>query len=129
MTFGMSGIPADRDMYPGNAALQALQIDQVPAATYDYRDMLVQADVLARTSPIKLALGVSVKYISEKIDDQTASTVAFDFGSVYNIGMLGWKIGARLNNLGSDIKFYDFASPDPADVQHRNLHDRRSRTT
>ena len=51
-----------------------------------------------------------MKYISEKIDDQNASSVAFDFGSVYNIGVLDWKIGARMSNLGSDIKFYDFGS-------------------
>jgi hypothetical protein len=112
MTFGKSGIPADRDVYPGNAALQGLQIDQLSTGTYDYRDILAQV-TYSRNITDKLALGVSVKYISEKIDDQSASAVAFDFGSVYDIGILGWKIGARLNNLGGDIKFYDFASPIP----------------
>jgi len=112
MTFGVSGIPADRDVYPNNPSLAALQIDQATSATYDYRDMLVQL-TYARNITDRLALGVSLKYIGEKIDDQTASAYAFDFGSVYDIGLLGWKIGARLNNLGSDIKFYDFAAPIP----------------
>ena len=61
----------------------------------------------------RLALGVSAKFIHEKIDDQSASAIAFDLGSVYNIGILGWNIGARINNLGSDMKFYDYASPIP----------------
>ena len=56
---------------------------------------------------------MTAKYIHEKIDDQNASAIAFDFGSVYNVGLLGWSIGARINNLGSDIKFYDYASPIP----------------
>jgi hypothetical protein len=32
---------------------------------------------------------------------------------VYDIGVLDWKIGARLSNLGSDIKFYDFGAQIP----------------
>jgi hypothetical protein len=112
MTFGLSGIPADRDVYPGNAALEALQIDEATSSTYDYRDMVMQL-TFARNITDQLSLGVTVKYISEKIDDQSASSVAFDFGSVYNIGVLDWKIGARLSNLGSDIKFYDFGAQIP----------------
>jgi hypothetical protein len=112
MTFGVSGIKADRDVYPGDPALQALQIDQMTADTYDYRDMLLQVSY-ARSITNELSLGVTFKYISQKIDDQSAGAVAFDFGSVYDIGILGWKIGARLSNLGGDIKFYDFAQALP----------------
>ncbi|HMK39079.1 MAG TPA: hypothetical protein VK569_07035, partial [Bacteroidota bacterium] len=49
----------------------------------------------------------------EKIDDVSASSVAFDLGTIYNIGLLGWNVGARITNLGSDMKFYDYASPIP----------------
>lgn len=112
MTFGLSGIAADRDVYPGNPALTALQIDQQTSSSYDYMDLLVQAS-FSRWVTDRLSLGVSVKYISEKIDDQSAGAVAFDFGSVYSIGVMNWKIGARINNLGGDIKFYDYASPIP----------------
>ncbi|MEW6510963.1 MAG: PorV/PorQ family protein [Bacteroidota bacterium] len=113
MTFGLSGIPADRDVYPGGSAeLRALEIDKVTSDTYDYRDMVLQVSY-ARAITDQLSLGLSAKYISEKIDDKTATAVAFDFGSVYSIGILGWNIGARLSNLGSDMKFYDFAAPIP----------------
>ena len=112
MTFGVSGIPADRDYGYTDPQLAALQIDQVSGSTYDYMDLLLQA-TYSRNIIENLSLGVSFKYINEKIDDRSASAIAFDIGSVYNIGLLGWSIGARLNNLGSDMKFYDFASPIP----------------
>jgi hypothetical protein len=112
MTFGMTGIKADRDIYPGNASLQALQIDQATAGTYDYMDLLAQITYSAYVMD-RLTLGASFKFINEKIDDQNATAIGFDLGSVYNIGIYNWNIGARLSNLGSDMKFYDYASPIP----------------
>jgi len=112
MTFGISGIPADRDVYTGNAVLEALQIDQGTGNTYDYMDLLAQLTYSTYVMD-RLSLGASVKVINEKIDDVNATAIAFDLGSVYNIGMLDWNIGARISNLGGDIKFYDYASPIP----------------
>jgi len=112
MTFGMTGIPADRDVYPGNSVLEALQIDQGTSSTYDYMDLLAQV-TFSRYMIDQLALGATIKLIHEKIDDQNSSAIAFDLGSVYNIGIVDWNIGARLSNLGSDMKFYDYASPIP----------------
>jgi hypothetical protein len=112
MTFGISGIPADRDIYPGNSVLQALQIDQATADKYDYMDMLVQLTYSTYIMD-RLTLGASFKFINEKIDDQNATALGFDLGSVYNIGIYNWSIGARISNLGSDLKFYDYASPIP----------------
>jgi len=112
MTFGISGIPADRDIYPGNAVLQALQTDQATSDTNDSMDMLAQVTYSTFVMD-RLALGASVKFIHEKIDDQAATAIAFDLGSVYNIGIYDWNIGARISNLGSDIKFYDYAAPIP----------------
>jgi len=112
MTFGMTGIVADRDVYPGNATLEALQIDQASAGTYDYQDLLAQVTYSTYVMD-RLTLGATAKFINEKIDDMNASAFGFDLGSVYNIGILNWSIGARISNLGSDIKFYDYASPIP----------------
>lgn len=100
--FGVSDIPATRD--PFN--------DPSTATTFDYMDMAAQIS-FARYVTDRLSLGVTGKYIREKIDDLTATAVAFDVGSLYDIGVLGWKVGARLSNIGSDIKYYDFSSPIP----------------
>jgi len=112
MSFGINGIPADRDNGYADPALQSQVIDQMTSSTYDYQDLLIQA-TYSRYITDHLTLGASAKYISEKIDDQSASAVGFDLGAIYNIGTLGWNIGARINNLGSDMKFYDYASPIP----------------
>jgi hypothetical protein len=112
MSFGVSNIPADRDYGYAEPQLHVQEIDVVGASTYDYQDLLLQASI-SRYITDNLSLGLSAKYISEKIDDQSATAIAFDLGSVYNIGVMGWSIGARINNLGGDIKFYDYASPIP----------------
>ena len=111
-SFGISNIPADRDNGYSDPQLQALVTDQVTSSTYDYQDLCMQA-TYSRYITEYLTLGGTVKYIHEKIDDAGAGTIAFDLGTVYNIGMLGWSVGARVNNLGGDMKFYDFASPIP----------------
>jgi hypothetical protein len=112
MSFGISGIPAERDNGYADPALQSQVIDNLTTPTYDYQDLLVQVSY-SRYVTDNLSLGASAKYINEKIDDVSASAVGFDIGAVYNIGVVGWTIGARLNNLGSDIKFFDYASPIP----------------
>jgi hypothetical protein len=111
-SFGISGITADRDNGYLDPLLQSQVTDMNTTSTYDYQDLLLQA-TYSRYITDYLTLGVSVKYIHEKIDDVGAGTVGFDLGSVYNIGVLGWSIGARINNLGGDMKFYDYASPIP----------------
>ncbi len=112
MTFGISGITADRDNGYADPQLQAQVIDNVTSTTYDYQDLLFQL-TYSRYITDNLTLGATAKYIHEKIDDQAATAVGFDLGAIYNIGLLGWSIGARINNLGSDMKFYDYASPIP----------------
>jgi hypothetical protein len=113
--FGVKGIPAYRDFAP--AALISQQIDQATSGTYDYQDLSLQA-TFARNFSEQLSIGVTAKYISESLDDMTKGAFAVDVGSVYNIGSVGtiihdWKISARLNNLGSGIRYYDVESPIP----------------
>jgi hypothetical protein len=102
ITFGAANIPANRD--PFN--------DPNTSSTFDYMDIAAQVS-FARYVTDRLALGFTAKYISEKIDDMSVNAVAFDVGSLYNIGVMDWKIGARLNNIGSDITYYNYASSIP----------------
>jgi len=105
--FGVTGIEADRDI-PLDPLLIPYQIDEATSPTYDYSDIAVQA-TFSRYVIDRLALGVTVKGIFQSIDDQSVSAVAFDFGSIYHVGVLDWTIAARFNNLGSDLKYYDIA--------------------
>jgi len=107
---GLSDIPALRDIAP--LGMEASQVDQASGDFFDYYDMAV---VLGYSKQItdRFQLGVAAKYIAEKIDDQSVSAVAFDFGVIYKIGFRDLTIGARMNNLGSDIKYYSIPAPLP----------------
>ena len=102
ITFGDANIPAMRDPFTDPSA----------SGTFSYMDMAAQV-TFARNMTDHLALGITVKYINEKIDDRSANAVAVDVGSLYDVGLLGWKVGARLSNVGSDLTYYDYASPIP----------------
>ncbi len=99
--FGKSGIPAARDAN-----------DPETSSTYDYLDVSAQL-TYAKSFTDKLALGLTVKYLNESISNTSASAFAVDFGSTYNLGWRNLTLGARVNNLGSDVKFFNQSTPLP----------------
>jgi hypothetical protein len=111
ITFGLSGIEALRDI-PVDPNLVQYQIDNNTNSTYDYRDIAYQV-TFSRYLIDRLALGITVKGVSQTIDGVGATAFAIDFGSLYHIGVLDWTIAARFNNLGSDLKFYDIPAALP----------------
>jgi hypothetical protein len=61
----------------------------------------------ARALTDKFSAGLSVNYVQTGLDDVTGKSVTFDFGTLYDIGMLGAKIGMTIQNIGSDMTFID----------------------
>ena len=53
--------------------------------------------------------GVTLKYIQEGIWREKAQAVAFDLGSILDVGLLGIKLGMSLSNYGGSMKL---AGPD-----------------
>ncbi len=109
ISFGLSGITADRDLLPPELAY--LQIDNQTSSTYSFRDIAVVFSY-ARKVTDALSLGVNLKYLHERIDDLSANAFAIDIGANYKVTNF-WNLGARLSNLGSDIKYYEISSPIP----------------
>lgn len=101
ISFGKSGIGAQRDA-----------LDPATAETYDYNDMAIQASY-ARRFTDRLALGLNVKFLNQSIDTESVSSIAVDFGSTYQIGFKNLTLGARVNNLGGDFKYYNQSNPLP----------------
>ncbi len=60
----------------------------------------------------ELSIGLTVKYLYEKILLEDAGGVAFDFGGVYSMPS-GLKVGAAFANLGSVSELRDVATPLP----------------
>ena len=110
---GLSDIVANRDVAP-IPELESRQADKATGATYSFYNMALNL-TLSHKFTDKLALGASLKFIREKIDDQGANSIAGDFGVVYNTGWNDLTLGATLMNLGGDMVYYnsDFGAPIP----------------
>ncbi len=59
---------------------------------------------VARQLTDRFDLGVTIKYIQEKLWREKASTIAFDIGSQFNTGIYGMKLGMNLANFGGKMK-------------------------
>ncbi|HSQ61353.1 MAG TPA: PorV/PorQ family protein [Acidobacteriota bacterium] len=61
----------------------------------------------ARSLTDKFSAGLSVNYVQTGLDDITGKSTTFDFGTLYDIGVLGAKIGMSIQNIGSDMTFIE----------------------
>jgi hypothetical protein len=63
--------------------------------------------VYARQISQEFGLGLSAKYIKSYLynEDISASSMAFDIGTLYDIPTLRTRLGISVNNLGRDLKF------------------------
>lgn len=59
---------------------------------------------VARRLTDRFDLGVTIKYVSERLFREKASTIAFDIGSQFNTGIYGIKLGMCLANFGGKMK-------------------------
>lgn len=61
----------------------------------------------ARSLTDKFSAGLSVNYIQTGLDDVTGKSTTFDFGTLYDVGIMGAKIGMSIQNIGSDMTFIE----------------------
>jgi hypothetical protein len=59
----------------------------------------------ARQLTDRIAAGVTMKIVSEKIADANASTIAWDAGMTYVVGESGLRLGVSLKNMGGELSF------------------------
>ena len=110
---GLSDIAADRDIIPPGytgASMEELGVGRYDS--YDYYDLAL-ALAYSKQFTDRFRMGVTIKYIYEKIDTESAGSMAFDFGAVYETGFRDLAIGARINNVGEDFRFYAIRAPLP----------------
>jgi long-subunit fatty acid transport protein len=61
----------------------------------------------ARALTDKFSAGFNVNYVQTGLADVKGTAVTFDFGTLYDVGVLGAKIGMTIQNIGSDMTFID----------------------
>jgi hypothetical protein len=103
---GQSDLVADRDIGPpGYEGRQPEDPGVNRFDTYDFYDLAITL-AYAKQFTDRFRMGLSAKYIQEKIDTESATAIAFDFGAIYETGFRDFTLGARINNVGSDFTFY-----------------------
>lgn len=73
-------------------------------ATYTAQDLSLGLSVAGQLTE-QFSFGVTGKFISLKLADVNASTMAFDFGTLYRPGLLGLRIGFAVDNLAPTVKY------------------------
>ncbi len=58
----------------------------------------------ARKFTDRFSAGISGKYIWERLSEETASGLAFDFGTLFLTGFRNLRIGMNISNLGPEMK-------------------------
>ena len=74
----------------------------------------------ARYLTDRLSLGATLKYVQEGAYSEKAKTFAFDLGALLDTGILGFKIGLSMSNIGEDMRFSSPAAPRLSNIEFGN---------
>jgi hypothetical protein len=76
--------------------------------------MMTVGVTYARSFTDKFSAGVTGNFVHEGLADLSQQTFTFDVGTLYDVGVVGMKIGMAISNIGSEIQFIDRAARIPA---------------
>jgi hypothetical protein len=95
------------------ASITSLNYGEMPVRTVDEPDGtgeffssndLAMALTCGRQLTDRFSIGFNVKYITQRIWHESASSFAVDFGTLFVTGLHGLRIGATLSNFGTDMR-------------------------
>ena len=102
---------------------QEVRTVEAPEGTsefYDARDFAVNMAVSSRLIDA-FSVGVSGKYINQRIWTESASQVAFDVGVYYQTPLDGLQIGSSISNIGNDLRLSGRHLNDIIDPDRENM--------
>jgi hypothetical protein len=73
-------------------------------ATYTAQDLSLGLTIAGQLTE-QFSFGATGKFINLKLADVSASSIAFDFGTLYRPGILGMRIGFAVDNLAPAVKY------------------------
>ncbi|MEW6618976.1 MAG: PorV/PorQ family protein [bacterium] len=85
-----------------------------PIGSFDTSDLNISLGY-ARGLTHDLSIGITGKFIQEKLEDEKATTFAADLGGLYKRGDLN--IGVNLQNIGKKVKFIKQSYPLPLNIK------------
>jgi hypothetical protein len=90
------------DMDYGQGDVTTVANPEGTGETWSAADLAVSLSYSRRLTD-KFSIGGTVKYISQRVYNETASTVAFDAGLLYVTDLNGLRIGMSMSNFGGDM--------------------------
>jgi len=90
------------DMDYGQGDVTTVASPEGTGETWSAADLAVTLTYSRRLTE-KFSLGGSVKYITQRVYNETASSVAFDAGLLYVTDLNGLRIGMSMSNFGGDM--------------------------
>jgi hypothetical protein len=72
--------------------------------TFDAQDLMIGV-TYARQLTDDFSVGITAKYIHQRIWNESASGLAVDIGTLYHIGFRDLKLGMSVTNFGGDLTF------------------------
>jgi len=88
---------------------------------FDAQDLMLGLSYARRLTD-QFSVGLTAKYINQRIWNETASGIAFDIGTQYRIGFRDLTLAMSMQNFGPDLRYsgrdlnvkYDPQSPNPS---------------
>ncbi len=68
----------------------------------------------ARSFTDKFSAGVTGNLVHEGLADLSEQSMSFDVGTLYDVGVVGMKIGMAISNIGSEMQFIDRSARIPS---------------
>jgi opacity protein-like surface antigen len=90
------------DMDYGQGDVTTVASPEGTGETWSAADLAISLSYSRRLTD-KFSIGGSVKYINQRVYNETASTVAFDAGLLYVTDLSGLRIGMSMSNFGGDM--------------------------
>jgi len=90
------------DMDYGSGDVTTVANPEGTGETWSAADLAVSLSYSRRLTD-KFSIGGTVKYINLRVYNETASTVAFDAGLLYDTDISGLRIGMSMSNFGGDV--------------------------
>ncbi len=87
----------------GEMDLTTIEEPEGTGQTFDAASSALGLSV-ARSLTDRFDLGITIKYITERLFREEATTIAFDIGSQFDTGIYGMKLGMSLTNFGGKMK-------------------------
>lgn len=101
---GRVGVLGWQSQYFSSGRMEITTVEQPEGTGQTFRTGSLEASLtFAHPVTDRVALGVSLKYIRESIYHETASTLAFDLGTIVRTGLWGTIMGVSLTNVGGKM--------------------------